>query len=172
VLDPRDRRHADARAARRARGRDPRGAFPLTPALVVGIGNTTRRDDAAGVVVAERVARLCPDADVVVVQQLVPEIAERMAEADVVVFVDASVRVAEVEESDVEPDPSPAGTHVSSPGVLLAMCEALYGRRPERVVLLEIPARSFEFGETLSERTSEALHEAVERVLELIEGCG
>lgn len=122
--------------------------------------------------VAEQVARLRPLADVVAVHQLVPEIAERMAEADVAVFVDASATAAELTLSDVVADPTSTSTHVGSPGALLALCEALYGRRPERVVLLEIPGREFGFGETLSDATSEALHDAVERVLGLIEGCG
>lgn len=122
--------------------------------------------------VAEQVARLRPLADVVAVHQLVPEIAERMAEADVAVFVDASATARELTVSDVVADPTSTSTHVGSPGALLALCEALYARRPERVVLLEIPGREFGFGETLSDATSEALHDAVERVLGLIEGCG
>ena len=98
---------------RRTGRRRPRGAFPLKPALVVGIGNTTRRDDAAGVLVAERVARLRPLADVIAVHQLVPEIAERMAEADVVVFVDASATASDLTLSDVVADPTSTSTHVS-----------------------------------------------------------
>ena len=168
VLHPRRRSDAVARAARVAKRLDPRRAFALTPALVVGIGNTTRRDDGAGVLVAEAVAIRIPDADVVAVHQLVPELAERMADADVAVFVDASERVDEVTVTEVVPDATSFQTHVSSPGALLALAGALRLHRPDRVLLIEIPARELGFGESLSEVTRAAIPRAVEQVLEAI----
>ena len=104
------------------------------------------------------------------VHQLVPELAERMADADVAIFVDASARVGEVTVTEVVPERTSMDTHVGSPGALLALCEALYSRRPETVLLVEVPARDLGFGERPSEVTLAAIHVAVERVVEAIEG--
>src|SRR5579859_3807286 len=59
--------------------------------LILGIGNPLRGDDGLGRVVAEQVAQSHDlDCEVQVVHQLMPELAQYMAMADLVVMIDAS----------------------------------------------------------------------------------
>lgn len=64
-------------------------------ALVIAIGNPLREDDGAGPAVAARLVERGVlregDTDIVCVHQLLPELAERIAAARVVIFVDARV---------------------------------------------------------------------------------
>ena len=61
-------------------------------ALVIGYGNTLRGDDGIGPAVAEAVAALgLPGVRVIVAHQLTPELAADLADAQLVVFVDAAV---------------------------------------------------------------------------------
>ncbi len=65
-------------------------------ALVIGYGNDLRCDDGAGRAVADRIeAMALPGVEVRSVQQLAPELALDIACAETVVFVDASIDVAE-----------------------------------------------------------------------------
>jgi len=101
--------------------------------LVIGCGNELRGDDAAGLRVAESVERLClPGVRVLTCYQLTPELAEAVADARATVFVDASVRgqPGAVETGPVALASSAAPMdHTMSPGALLALSEAVFGRR-------------------------------------------
>lgn len=124
-------------------------------AVVIGYGNTLRRDDGAGPRVAELLAASKrPGVAVWNVHQLTPELAEALAGADVAVFVDVAAQPvdAEVRVQEIEPDPSSAGAlgHVSDPRVLLYLAEALHGRRARPCWLVTIPGVDFEHGEGLS----------------------
>lgn len=60
--------------------------------LVIGSGNTLRNDDAAGQIVADRVATWkLPNLQSLAVHQLTPELAEYLANCDTVIFVDAVI---------------------------------------------------------------------------------
>jgi hydrogenase maturation protease len=63
--------------------------------LVIGYGNTLRRDDGVGVRVAELLAvdPRMEGADILAVHQLTPELAIDVGEATLVVFVDADPSV-------------------------------------------------------------------------------
>lgn len=147
---------------------DPRSA------IVIGYGNTLRRDDGAGPVVAEAVAAWnVAGVTAWSVHQLAPELAEAVAQADLAVFVDAraSSRGGEaVERRVVSPDPAAAGTlgHVSDPGVLLYLAEALYGRRPAEAWLITVPAVDLEHGEGLSPAGQEGVRAALAEVARLL----
>jgi len=131
--------------------------------LIHGYGNPGRRDDGLGVVFSERMeawargrglAHIRTDCD----YQLHIEDAAALAEADQVYFVDASKSdIGPFRLSDVEPEPRPGFTgHSVTPGYVLSLCEALYGRRPA-CHLLEIRGTDWEMGEGLSEEASRNL---------------
>lgn len=137
--------------------------------LVIGWGNPLRGDDGAGWRAAEMVGGALEGHDVTVRvgHQLMPELAEDIAGAGFVVFIDAACDngPGEVRVERVEPDraPSAAFSHQLSPPALLGMAERLYGRRPE-ARLFTVGARSFEFGERLSPEVESALPSLLEEI--------
>lgn len=141
--------------------------------LVIAFGNTLRCDDGAGAAVAARIADDVPHLQVIVVPQLLPELAEATAHADVVVFVDATIEGVHgaVTTQSVAPDNhQPAvGEHHLTPGRLLALAHALFDRCPEGY-LVSIGGAQFGFGTALSAEVSAAVPTAVRTVAELIRG--
>ncbi len=143
------------------------------PALVVGIGNPLRGDDAAGAEVVRRVAPRAPDEAVCEsVHQLLPEHAALLAKARVAVFVDASahgvpgsVTVQQLREQDAEAEA--AFTHELDPAGIAVAARALYGAAPP-CWLVTIAGASFEMAEGLSAPVRGAIDRAVEKVLDLI----
>src|SRR5687767_15002380 len=76
----------------RGRAARPHQEMNASKLLVIGYGNTLRRDDGVGPRVAETVGALrLPGVRTLVCQQLSPEHAEPISQADAVVFVDAAV---------------------------------------------------------------------------------
>jgi hydrogenase maturation protease len=143
--------------------------------LVIGYGNTLRRDDALGVRAAEAIEALgLAGVRVLTTTQLVPELAAPASEARRVVFVDARVDEpgAGVIVRRLTADgrgPADAGmTHAASPELLMHAAEHVFGRRPEACVV-SIPAEDFGFGEGLSPQGERWLEEAIRRILELLE---
>src|SRR5205823_6644594 len=121
-------------------------------------GNTLREDDGVGPFLAEwaeerwrgdsRVRVLCD-------HQWTPEMAEEVAQAESVVFVDCatdcepgSVRTRCVEPAGVE---SKIGTHHLEAGQLLALSQQFYGTMPRSSLLLTVGAGSLELREGFSE---------------------
>jgi hydrogenase maturation protease len=125
--------------------------------LVLACGNTTRSDDGVGPFLAEWAEeRFRNDTAVRVVsrQQWTPELAEEVAAADSVLFLDSSVDSApgQVRLIPVEEKAGESGTathHVDAPE-LLGLTRALYGCRPAHAMLLTVGVSSTEFGETFS----------------------
>lgn len=121
--------------------------------LVIGYGNPLRRDDGIGPFVASEIEeRRMPGVRTIVVHQLTPELAEELAEADLVIFVDA--RVDEGHESvgvyRLEPGGTRCGvTHVVDPRGLLTLSMLVYERTPE-AWLVSIAGTDFGVGEGLS----------------------
>lgn len=111
-----------------------------------------------------------------VLHELTPELAELAARAAVVVFVDARAglpagEVATLWLSPGEGEPSGPGlTHALSPQAVLALAEALYGRRPP-AFLVTVNGRDFELGEGLSSEVARALPGLRARVVELASSC-
>jgi hydrogenase maturation protease len=145
----------------------------VTKTIVIGYGNTLRRDDGAGVAAAERLARDCPGANVLTAQELHPELAEQLATCDLAVFLDASVRTTHVCVTRVIPCSSTQGAegHTLSPAGVLALCSGLYGHRPEEAILVEIPAFECGFGETMSAGTLRMVDCCVQIISELLLGA-
>src|SRR5262245_60058046 len=117
----------------------------MTKVLVIGYGNTLRGDDGVGPGVAAAVAGW-RGLRALAVHQLTPELAEPIAAADAVVFVDAytahpgdMLRVEAVQ---------PGGTlesvgHSCDPRTLMAIAGAVYGVQPP-AWLLGVPGVDFE----------------------------
>ncbi len=125
----------------------------MRPVLVIGFGNSLRRDDGVGAEVAARVERWKqPGVRALACQQLTPELAEAISSAGLVVFVDAqqagasgAVRARRLSASssgDLQP-------HRSDLRALLALTRALFGTCPP-AWLITIPVLDFGFGEQLS----------------------
>ena len=149
-----------------------------TPALVIGIGNRLRSDDGAGIRLAEAIAEAI-DAqptgmEVVLCDQLTPELAERISQASAVLFVDAqmgegseatgcSPGAAQLQLLEASTSGNPGG-HALTPAGLLALSAALYGSCPPAWQLL-IPGEHWQVGDQLSARTAVACRNAVPMVL-------
>jgi hydrogenase maturation protease len=145
--------------------------------LVIGYGNTLRRDDGVGVRAAELLAadaRLA-GADVLAVHQLTPELALDIGAASLVVFIDADVSAEpgaiRVEPLTVRAEPAPAEPGTSSHHVgaaeLLALARELTGAAPEAVTV-GIGVTDLEIGEGLSYAVEAALGRIVDMVSDLV----
>ena len=132
--------------------------------LVIGYGNTLRRDDGAGPEVARRVAELgLPSIDVLEAHQLLPEHAELLSRVERAIFVDASL--ADIPDQiclePVAPDPTAElGTHAADPGGMLALARVLFGHAPQAWIIL-LPAVDLDIGEGLSPAMEDAGQQAV-----------
>jgi hydrogenase maturation protease len=140
--------------------------------LVIGIGNTLRGDDGVGVVVAQQLAaqQPSPDLQVIVCQQLTPELTALISQAEQVIFVDASVNISAgaVQVTPLDPENARAlATHHMAPAALLMAAKVLYGAQP-RSVLVAIGAQHFGYGEQLSAAVASALPRATQLILSLL----
>ena len=129
--------------------------------LIIGYGNLLRRDDGAGVLAAMALREAgMPAIDV---HQLTPEMAETIAAAQRVIFLDADVDVpaGEVRVCPVEAASSSVLEHHATPSNLLSIARDLYGSAPLAVVI-GIGGESHDFGETVSDSTLKGIREAVQ----------
>jgi hydrogenase maturation protease len=126
----------------------------MNKTLIIGVGNTLRGDDGAGVRVAERAGAQFPDVDVLCVHGLTPELAETVARYDRVIVVDASLTAAGLRVTTLNPESPFPRSHNLSPGGVLALSSSLYHRAPAEALLIELPVRSAGFGESLSPGTA------------------
>jgi hydrogenase maturation protease len=157
-------------------------------ALIVAYGNPYRRDDGVGLAVVNRLrqgqgrAPLAPDddglddlghpVDTISLHQLLPEMAETLAQYACVVFVDAHTGVFPEAMRVVAVAPEygfQAVTHHMSPAMLLSVTGAVAARAPT-AHLASIRGHDFDFGEGLSDETLLAVDEAAERVQTLFTG--
>ena len=148
--------------------------------LILACGNTLREDDGVGpwlAVWAEERFRNEPGVRVVTAQQWTPELAQDVAEAQAVVFVDCATDAApgEVRVGPVEPAEaigSGLGTHHLGAAELLALSKELYGAIPRSSLLFTVGAGSLELREGFSETVRSALPSACAQlekaVLELL----
>ncbi len=135
--------------------------------LLIGCGNSLRRDDGAGPLLVRRIGRRCrrPDLAVLTCQQLTPELAPRLADPAIAaaLFADAAFIHEAIPAAPLlrplaaAPAPSPFG-HLLPPAALLALTERLYGRLPP-AWLVTVPAADFGFGRGLSPGARQQLHQ-------------
>jgi hydrogenase maturation protease len=134
--------------------------------LIIGCGNTLRRDDGVGPRVAQAIAALnLPGTRAIARHQLAPELAEPISQASGVIFVDADVNAAgEVRLNKLEPkDGEEVFAHAVDPRSLLALAGQLFGCSPP-AWSLAIPVEDFGFGDGLSPRGEAGLQAAIKHV--------
>lgn len=162
-----------------------RSGAPSRRVLIIGFGNTLRRDDGAGAVAARRLLadpRLDrSDVEVREAYQLLPEMSLDLAEATLVVFVDAdarglpgSIAIHEIDpaasardDADARGEAGASSHHVGG-GELVALASALSGRTPAAVAI-GIGVADLEMGEGLSPAVEAALPRVVDIVADLVE---
>ena len=149
--------------------------------LVIGYGNTLRRDDGVGARAAELLAadpRLS-GVDVQARYQLLPEMALDIGASSLVVFVDAdmrglpgSIEIRPLEadgphsDADARAEPGASSHHVSG-GELVALAAELTGHRPA-VVEVGIGIADTEMGEGLSPAVEASLPRVADIVVDLV----
>jgi hydrogenase maturation protease len=137
--------------------------------LVIGYGNTLRRDDGVGPRAAEAVERMnLPGVRSLACHQLSPEHAELVSRARKVIFVDAAVdEMGGVKFRPLIPgDTTQLMAHAADPQTLLALARDVFGRAPESW-WLTIPALELGFGEDLSPEAQRGLETALEKIQNL-----
>lgn len=137
--------------------------------LIIGCGNPLRSDDGMAWLATEQLRRKLPDTRIVCVQQLTPELAEDVASADLVIFLDAS---SEGEAGSVRCDPVVSQlenlrfSHHLLPSQIMALADRLYSAKP-RAFLITIHAECLDHGQSITPSVVEAIPEIVEHVLSL-----
>jgi len=145
---------------------------PVEHVLVIACGNSLRSDDGIAWQAAEAIRRNLPDiAKVFCVQQLTPELAEDVALADLVIFLDAS---AKGEPGNIDCDAVFAESsllhfsHHLAPTEVLDVCARLYSAKP-RAFLISVHGQCFEHGDELSPVAVHAVPKVVAEVCKLME---
>ena len=144
----------------------------MATAVVIGVGNRWRRDDAAGLAVVDRLrGRVDPDVILVESDGEPTRLIEAFARADRVVMVDAVVTGVEpgtVHRFTDEALPDRMGIGQSSHLVgLIGTIELgkLLGKLPNGLTLIGIEAGDFENGAGMTEAVTTGVDAAVETVL-------
>lgn len=144
---------------------------PRAQPLVIAVGNRLRGDDGAAIWLAERLLQSSADrlpypGQVIACHQLSPELADAIAAARAVLFVDASLTEGCGQDQQPLLLPLPARadstalSHCFTPAQLLALSQALHGVCPPAWQLL-IPGSDWRLGEQLSKRTTAACDAAL-----------
>lgn len=148
--------------------------------LIIGYGNSLRRDDGAGLILAEKLEQdwLARQVEVerLAVQQLTPELTLDIARKEVtaVVFVDTRAVLPHETDLKIKICPiqadglSPSLGHHLDPAALLAFVHLLYDK-PVPAWLVTVPGVDFEHGEMLSSATQQALTTVSEVSTKLLE---
>jgi hydrogenase maturation protease len=145
--------------------------------LLVAYGNPLRGDDALGWHVAAGVRAAAPAGaiHVLALHQLTPELAEIVARAERVVFVDASCIAAPgaLQASGVEPAEAWRGgfTHRCEPAGLLGFARHIHGRTPTDAWLLTVGGECFDLVEGLSAPLARALPQIIRAALDRLLPC-
>ncbi len=140
--------------------------------LVIGFGNPLRQDDGLGFHAVAALREAGVPAELLHVPELSPDLAERVAGADKVVFLDASSDGPAGEMSCQALAPAAEITPVShglSPATLLLYAQRLHGRAPQ-AVLVSVGGESFGAGDHLSPRLQELLPKVLRCVLCILQG--
>lgn len=149
--------------------------------LILACGNSLRGDDGVGPWLASWAEEYFRDDSAIRViarQQWTPELAEDIARAGSVLFVDSSAvsRPGAIQIVRVEATRGIPGicTHHLEAGQLLGLCREIYASVPRNALLLTIGVGSMELGGTLSEAVEAVIPQAqammqmaVSRLLEI-----
>ena len=141
--------------------------------LVVGLGHPYREDDGIGIRAAEQFEAMNQDStvEVMVAQELLPELAEVISHIDLLVFLDARAGgvPGSVEVSEVKPPEVGSGVflHTLTMETLLSTARTLFGHAP-KAILISVAGESFDFGSRLSPQVEDALPLLLKRIKEVI----
>lgn len=138
----------------------------MTDLLIIGYGNTLRRDDGVGPAVADAVAALeLPGVKSLACPLLAPELAADLADAKSVIFVDAAVdSPREVQLRPLAPaDSSQIMAHAADPRTMLALARDVFGHAPA-AWCLTIPVEDLAIGEGFSTRTQNGFEIALREI--------
>jgi hydrogenase maturation protease len=141
--------------------------------LVVGLGNPYRGDDAIGIRAAEEFEAMNQDStvEVMIAQELLPEMAEVISHIDLLVFLDAKAGGVPglIEVSEVKPPELGSGVflHTLTMETLLTTARTLFGHAPN-AKLISMTGESFDFASHLSPKTKAALPLFLERLEKVI----
>ena len=148
---------------------------PSPRCLILACGNTLRTDDGVGLWLAEWAEQRFsgqPGVRVIADHQWTPELAEDVARAQSVFFIDCSLdsKPGSLHLSPVEPiSGSPEhNTHHLGAAELLALGRELYNSLPHEALQLTIGAASIEFGEAFSPAVTAALPAACKLIEETV----
>ena len=139
--------------------------------LLIACGNPLRGDDGVAI---EVLRLLAPgsDRELYEVQQLTPEIAEKVAAYDCVVFLDADAAATKLTIQPVRGAGSRSPlSHASSPAEIVALSRTLFAFSGAAVTC-GIPARDFSAGKSLSLETQRVVREAAEELERLYQSVG
>lgn len=145
--------------------------------LVIGAGNELRRDDAAGLEAARRLAEY-PGVEVREARGDMTSLADLWDADDSVVVVDAARSGAlpgSVHRFDATSDPLPAAfgrgsTHALGVADAVELARAL-GRLPSKLIVYGIEGEDFSAGEGMSAAVAAAVDETAVRIAEEISGA-
>lgn len=139
--------------------------------LLIGYGNTLRRDDGVGWQIVSQLAPHYTTSDVrcLTVHQLLPEVAALVADAAHVVFADASVQdePGTVRVCRVQPLEHLEEAHAMTAPGIMHLAHFLYGKSPP-AHLVTITGADFGLGEGLSAIVQAAIPQAVAEVRRLL----
>lgn len=147
--------------------------------LIIGVGNTLRHDDGAGIWLAKAVAAALAERGSVVeirlLQQLLPEIAEEIGEVPAQTVLIADCRAQGLNEAEgwvrrlaaAEEAGTPIGSHGLGAAALIELARRLYGFAGE-AWLATVPGVDFDHGEGLSPVTRQAIDHLAPTILDLI----
>jgi hydrogenase maturation protease len=140
--------------------------------LIIGYGNRLREDDGVGVRAAGLIGELLPGAEVVETLQLTPELVCKIAEASVVIFLDAAVDQlpGSVVSRELAPEPAAAWSHHLSPSQLLGLAEQLTGVVPP-AFLVSAGVDHLGWSERLSPRAETTAAEMAASAVQILESC-
>jgi len=136
--------------------------------LIIAYGNTLRRDDGAGLLLAEQLETLWQSAgyeiDRIPLHQLTPELADDIGGEGItaVVFVDSRAIALDEAQADIQLQPitsddtAPSFGHVITPTTLLMYARLIYGKQPS-AWLVTIPGVDFRHGEGVSDTVQRLL---------------
>jgi hydrogenase maturation protease len=143
--------------------------------LILACGNTLRTDDGVGLWLAEWAEkRFAGQSGVRIIadHQWTPELAEYVARAQSVLFIDCSLdsipgslNMCLVKPASGSPEHN---THHLGAAELLALGRELYSSLPREALQLTIGAGSIEFGEAFSPAVTAALPEACRQIEETV----
>ena len=140
--------------------------------LLIGIGNSSRRDDGLGWAFLDEIKkRKIPGDELIYKYQLNIEDAEMISEADTIIFIDAYSGELENGFSFEKCKPIDSfefTTHSLNPGVIVSLCQNLYDVEPEAYVL-KIQGKQWELKEGLSIQAQKNLDKAINYFLNNIE---